>query len=277
MRRPVQRNYTVKPIILTEGDLAVGAVLVLLCALASMILSLRVHRILVLAASRMVIQLLLVGFALRVIFEISNPWITLLAALLMAAAASYEAGARQDHRLPAASHYATGGGATMFATLIITLLALTTALRPQPWYDARDALPLTGILLGNVMNAVSLALNSFFNTVYRERAGIEARLALGENRYLALHGISAQAIRMALIPTINVMSAAGLVTMPGIMTGQLLAGMDPVDAAKYQILLMFLIVGGNCLGAYAAVHFAIHRLIDQRDRLRLDRLTSRIR
>jgi putative ABC transport system permease protein len=267
----------VKPIILTEGDLAVGAVLVLLCALTSLILSLRVHRILVLAACRMVIQLLLVGFALRVIFEISNPWVTLLAALLMAAAASYEAGARQDHRLPAASHYATGGGATMFATLIITLLALTTALRPHPWYDARDALPLTGILLGNVMNAVSLALNSFFNTVYRERAGIEARLALGENRYLALHGISAQAIRMALIPTINVMSAAGLVTMPGIMTGQLLAGMDPVDAAKYQILLMFLIVGGNCLGAYAAVHFAIHRLIDQRDRLRLDRLTSRIR
>ena len=64
--------------------------------------------------------------------------------------------------------------------------------------------------------------------------------------------------------------------MPGIMTGQLLAGMDPVDAAKYQILLMFLIVGGNCLGAYAAVHFAIHRLIDPRERLRLDRLTSRI-
>ena len=52
--------------------------------------------------------------------------------------------------------------------------------------------------------------------------------------------------------------------------------MDPVDAAKYQILLMFLIVGGNCLGAYAAVHFAIHRLIDPRERLRLDRLTSRI-
>lgn len=265
-----------KPIILTEGDLALGAALVLLCAFASLILSLRVHRILVLAASRMVIQLLLVGFALRVIFEISNPWVTLLAALLMAGAASYEAGARQDHRLPAASHYAAGGIATMFATLIITLLALTTALRPQPWYDAREALPLTGILLGNVMNAVSLALNSFFNTVYRERAGIEARLALGDNRYLALHGISAQAIRMALIPTINVMSAAGLVTMPGIMTGQLLAGMDPVDAAKYQILLMFLIVGGNCLGAYAAVHFAIHRLIDPRERLRLDRLTSRI-
>jgi putative ABC transport system permease protein len=63
--------------------------------------------------------------------------------------------------------------------------------------------------------------------------------------------------------------------MPGIMTGQLLAGMDPVSAAKYQILLMFLIVGGNCLGAFAAVYFAIYRLVDHRERLRLDRLLSR--
>jgi len=265
-----------KPIMLSPADLAIGAGLILLCAAASMLLSLRVHRMLLVAAARMVIQLLLVGFALRIVFEISNPWITLLAAAVMAAAASFETGARQEYRLPAASHYLTGGGATVFATLLITVLALMTALRPHPWYDAREALPLTGIILGNVMNAVSLALNGFFNTILRERAGIEARLALGDNRYLALHGISAQAIRTALIPTINVMSAAGLITMPGIMTGQLLAGMDPVDAAKYQILLMFLIVGGNCLGAYAAIHFAIYRLIDHRDRLRLDRLIGRL-
>lgn len=265
-----------KPIMLTPTDLGVGACLILLCAAASLVLSLRVHRMLLLAAIRMVVQLLLVGFALRIVFEISNPWITLLAAAAMAGAASYETGARQDHRLPIAAHYATGGGATVFATLIITVLALMTTLRPHPWYDAREALPLTGIILGNVMNAVSLALNGFFNTIRRERAGIEARLALGDNRYSALHEISAQAVRNALIPTINVMSAAGLITMPGIMTGQLLAGMDPVEAAKYQILLMFLIVGGNCLGAYAAIHFAIHRLTDHRDRLRLDRLTSRI-
>lgn len=260
---------------LSPADLAIGATLVLLSAGLSLVLSLQLHRALLWAALRMVAQLLLVGFLLRIVFEVSNPWITLLAAAVMAAAASYEAGARQEHRLPAPWHYFTGGGATVFATLLITVLALITALRPHPWYNAREALPLTGIILGNVMNAVSLALNSFFNTVHRERAAIEARLALGDNRYLALHGISAQAIRTALIPTINVMSAAGLITMPGIMTGQLLAGMDPLGAAKYQILLMFLIVGGNCLGSFAAVYAAIHLLADQRDRLRLDRLRSR--
>jgi putative ABC transport system permease protein len=266
----------VNPVTLSAGDLAIGSSLVLLSAWASVVLSLRVHRALLLAAFRMVIQLLLVGFALRFVFEISNPWVTLLAALFMAGAAGYETGARQDYRLPSYWHYLIGGGATVSATLIITVLALMTALRPHPWYDAREALPLTGIILGNVMNAVSLALNSFFNSIHRERVAIEARLALGDNRYLALHDVSARAIRTALIPTVNVMSAAGLVTMPGIMTGQLLAGMDPVNAAKYQILLMFLMVGGNCLGTFAAIHFAIYRLVDNRDRLRLDQLLTRV-
>ena len=265
----------VSPIDLTPADLLVASLLVLFSAGLSLALSLRVHRSLLLAAVRMVVQLLLVGFILRVVFQTSNPWATLLVALFMAGAAAYEVGARQEQRLPVFWHYATGGGATVFATLAITVLALTTTLKPEPWYNPRAALPLTGIILGNVMNAVSLSLNSFFNTLRRERASIEARLALGDSRYTALHGTAAQAIRTALIPTINVMTAAGVITMPGIMTGQLLVGMDPVGAAKYQILLMFLIVGGNCLGAFTAIYFAIFRLTDKRDRLRLDLLQNR--
>lgn len=263
------------PIDLTPASLAITSGLILVCALLSLLLALRVHRALLIAALRMVVQLMLVGFVLRLLFERSNPWLTLLAALVMACAASYEVGARQDYRLPGPWQYLTTGSAIGISSMIIAVLALTTALRPTPWYVAREALPLIGILLGNVMNAVSLALNSFYGTVGRERASIEARLALGEGWFVALHAASSRAIRTALIPTINVMSAAGIITLPGIMTGQLLAGMDPISAAKYQILLMFLIVGGNCLGAFTAVYAAIFRLTDQRERLRADRLKSR--
>lgn len=261
-----------KPIDLTAFNLAISSGLVLLSAGLSLILSFRVHRSLIWAAVRMVVQLMLVGYVLRIVFATMSPWLTVLVVAVMACAASYEVGARQQQRLAPISHYATGGGATVFATLVITILALVTTLRPDPWYNPREALPLTGIILGNVMNSVSLALDSFFNSVKRERNAIEARLALGEPRYMALHGLAAQAIRTALIPAINVMTAAGLITMPGIMTGQLLAGMDPLSAAKYQILLMFLIVGGNCLGAFTAVYLVIFKLTDHRDRLRLDRL-----
>ena len=262
---------------LSPASLAITSSLVLLCAALSLVLSLQIHRALLLAAARMVVQLMLVGFVLRLIFERSSPWLTLLAAAAMATAATYEVGARQEYRLPGPWQLLTAGSAIVPSTLIVTVLALTTALRPTPWYDAREALPLAGIVLGNVMNAISLSLNSVFGMVNRERTAIEARLALGDGRYTALQTVAVRAIRVALIPTINIMSAAGIVTLPGIMTGQLLAGMDPIAAAKYQILLMFLIVGGNCLGAFAAVYVAIFRLTDERERLRADRLRSRSR
>lgn len=263
------------PITLSAGDLAIASSLIFLCAFLSLMMSLRIHRLLLWAAARMVVQLLLIGFVLRYVFSVGSPWLTGLVALVMAGATTYEVGARQERRLSTGWQYGVGGGATVLSTVIIVVLALTTALRPHPWYDARHALPLTGIILGGVMNSVSLSLNSLFNAAARERAAIEARLALGDGRYAALRDLAAQAIRTALIPTINQMMAAGLITLPGIMTGQLLAGMDPVSAAKYQILLMFLIVGGNCCGAFAAVFLVIQRLTDQRDRLRLDRLHSR--
>jgi putative ABC transport system permease protein len=81
-----------------------------------------------------------------------------------------------------------------------------------------------------------------------------------------------EAIRRGLLPIINQMSAAGIVTLPGIMTGQILAGLDPLEAVKYQILLMFLLSGGSGLSALAASYLAARQLTDNRQRLRLDRL-----
>jgi putative ABC transport system permease protein len=264
-----------KPVSLTATDLAIAAALVLLSALCSLLLSLRVHRPLLIASARMVVQLLLVGAVLRIVFHLSNPWVTCLMLGIMGTATIYEVGARQERRLRGIWHYLAGGAPTVVSSFGIVVLALVTALRPSPWYDARTAIPLSGIILGNVMNAVSLALNFFFTSAYRERVAIEARLALGAPRRQALQPLAAQALRTALIPTINQMAAAGLITMPGIMTGQLLAGMDPLSAAKYQILLMGLMLGGSFCGALTALWLAMRLLSDPRDRLRLDRLRPR--
>ena len=84
-----------------------------------------------------------------------------------------------------------------------------------------------------------------------------------------------EAVRLGLLPIINQMIAAGIVTLPGIMTGQILAGLDPVQAVKYQILLMFLLAGSSGLAAVLAASLAIRRLTDDRQRLRLDRLTTK--
>jgi len=81
-------------------------------------------------------------------------------------------------------------------------------------------------------------------------------------------------MRAGLIPIINSMAATGLVAIPGMMTGQILAGAAPTDAIKYQLLVMFMIAGGTGIGVFVAVYWAAWRLTDSRHRLRLDRLTG---
>ena len=149
-----------------------------------------------------------------------------------------------------------------------------TAVRPEPWYDARYAIPLTGIVLGAVLNSASLGLDSFFDGVQAARASIEAQLALGMPMREALASHVRAAIRRGLVPIINQMSAAGMITLPGIMTGQILGGMDPLEAAKYQILLLFLLTGAGVLASVGSVLLAARALSDERERLRLDRLQA---
>jgi putative ABC transport system permease protein len=122
------------------------------------------------------------------------------------------------------------------------------------------------------LNSASLALDSFLGSVRRERPGIEARLSLGQSYREAIAPLVREAIRRGLLPIINQMSAAGIVTLPGIMTGQILAGLDPLEAVKYQIVLMFLLSGGSGLSALITAYLAAWRLTDDRQRLRLDRL-----
>ena len=104
------------------------------------------------------------------------------------------------------------------------------------------------------------------------RAHVEARLMLGGTRFEAMQPVRREALRRALLPIINSMSATGVVSLPGMMTGQILGGVAPAEAVKYQILIMFLIAGGTGLGAVAAVLGGVFRLTDARHRLRLDHL-----
>lgn len=270
MTATVETSY----VALAWGDLAMAAVLVILNAGLSLWLGLGVERRLLVAATRMVVQLLLMAMVLEWLFARHAPEWTLLAATLMVLFAGREVMARQDRRLAGWWAYGLGTGAMLLASFLVTLFALTTQVRPDPWYDARYALPLLGMVLGNTMNGVSIGLNTLTTLASRDRAAIEGRLCLGATRWVALRHVTRHALRTGLISIINAMAGAGLVFIPGMMTGQILAGAAPPDAAKYQILIMFLIAGGTAIGALSAVMLGAWRLTDVRHRLRLDRLTG---
>lgn len=257
---------------LSALDVALAALLVLVNAGASLVLRLQLHRQLLWAAFRMTVQLLLVGLVLRLVFKAASPAATLSIVALMIAAAAREVAVRPASRLKGGGNFRIGAWVVGLASTATVVLALLTAIRPQPWYDPRYAIPLMGIVLGSVLNSASLGLDSFFGGVATGRAAIEARLALGASSRQALAELVRTSIRRGMIPIINQMSAAGIITLPGIMTGQLLAGMDPVEAVKYQILLLFLLAGAGGLAAAGAVYLAAHSVTDERQRLRLDRL-----
>ncbi len=256
------------------GDLALAALLICVNAALSIWLRLALERQLVIATLRMVVQLSLLGLVLKTLFEIVSPLFTALAALVMILFAGYEVLARQERRLAGWWGYGVGTGCILFGGAVVTVFTLTTQVQPEPWYDPRYSIPLLGMILGNMMTGVALGLNTLASNVVRERAAIEAMLSLGFTRFAAFKPLVRESIRNGLIPIINSMSATGLVSIPGMMTGQILAGVDPQEAIKYQLLIMFLIAGGVGLGAVAAVHGMAVRLTDDRHRLRLDRLTG---
>jgi putative ABC transport system permease protein len=262
-------------ITLDYWDIALAGLLLIFNAGLSLAFQLGLGKRLLIAGARMVVQLTMVGLVLKALFALASPLLTGLAAVAMVLFAGREAMARQDRRFEGYWSYGIGTGAMMAAGLIVTIFGLTTQIHADPWYNPRFALPILGMILGNTMNGVSLGLERLVSGAVLSRNAIEAQLMLGATIGQALRGVRRDAMRAGLIPTINGMAAAGLVSLPGMMTGQILSGIEPVEAVKYQILIMFLIGGGTGFGTFVAVFAASRRLTDDRQRLRLDRLMAK--
>jgi len=257
---------------LSPLDLAIAASLVLALAALSLRLQLGVERQLLFSAARSTLQLLLIGVVLKVLFENAQLlWVALMAGVMIMLAGR-EVMVRQKRRLVGGWGFGVGTLSIFVSSFAITVLALLVVIGSDPWYAPQYAIPLLGMILGNTMNGIALGLDRLTQDAAQKRQIIETRLALGQNWKQAISDCRREAIRVGMIPIINAMSAAGVISLPGMMTGQILAGTPPVEAVKYQILVMFLIAGGTGFGTVVAVSLAARRLFDERQRLRLDRL-----
>lgn len=259
-------------IALSYWDLAMAAALILINGLLSVVFRLGLERTLLIAALRMTVQLMAIGFVLKFIFAQTSPLWTVCLGLCMVLFAGREAVARQTRRYKGWWAYGLGMSTLLFVGLLAILFGVGVLIEPDPWYTPRFVLPILGMILGNTLTGISLGLDTLTTAANRERASIEARIALGHPRGVAMGAVTRQALKTGLMPIINAMAATGIVALPGMMTGQILAGVDPVEATKYQLLIMFLIAGGTGLGVLLAVLGGARLLTDERHRLRLDRL-----
>ncbi len=132
---------------------------------------------LLVAGARMCVQLFLVGLAPEALLTLVSLWLTALIMMVMAAVAGREVMARQTRRLTGWWAYGLGTSTMLVSGLIITVGALTSEIRPEPWYDPRYAIPLFGMILGNLMTGVSLGLNTLTTSAIRDATACEAQLA----------------------------------------------------------------------------------------------------
>jgi putative ABC transport system permease protein len=240
----------------------------------SHVLQLGILTQLVTAASRTVLQLSALGFVLVPIFRRDAPGVVLLCICFMLCIAAYEAQKRPAWRYAGMWQHIV---AALCCCTAITITSgfcgvLHTGLRAQ------YAIPLAGMLGGNVLTAASLALSSLLQQLAEQPQRIEMLLALGATRTEALRqkgGVISRAVSVAITPTVQRLAVLGIVSIPGMLSGQVLAGSSPVIAARYQIIIMFLISFNAVLGVSVLVHLASRRVLDATHRLRRDLLTRR--
>ena len=259
-------------IALSAVDLMLASLLVLALINLGARLRLGVSRTLAVAAIRTTAQLLLVGLILEAVFTQARlSWIMLII-LVMMTVASWEILARQKRKLRGWWGFGVSAFSLFISSFLITLLALLLVIEAEPWYTPQYLIPLLGMLLGNTMNGIALGMDRLVQTAWQQRAVIEQRLMLGQTDLEAIREIARDSMRAGMIPIINAMAAAGVVSLPGMMTGQILAGSPPVEAVKYQILIMFLVTSGTGFAVITVLNLITRRMFDARERLRFDRL-----
>jgi UDP-glucose/iron transport system permease protein len=247
-------------------QVGLAALLILINGGISVLLSLNLGRQLLGAAISTVVQLLLVGFILEWVFRL-NRWEAVVAIMLaMTLVAGIAAVQRAHHRFPGI--WLWGIVSVGASSWLMAVIALFVLVRVRPWYSPQYAIPLLGMILGHTLNGIALGLDRFGGELIAQRAQVEALLALGATRWEAACEPVRQAVRTGMIPILNAMVVVGIVSLPGMMTGQLLAGVSPIQAVKYQIVIMFLIASGTALGTVSAVLLSYRRLFNERHQFR---------
>ncbi|CAL8471622.1 g11164 [Coccomyxa elongata] len=261
------------PNYISPGQVALGAVVVLVNALVSVWLKLDMHWQLAIGVIRCVVQLTVLGYILVPIFTYNLWWLVLLYAFFMLFVGCLEAIQRPAYTykgmlLQTLSCLGSSAGVFLCYTLLFVV-------RTQPWWAPQYFIPILGMMLGNSISGVSVGLSALLEDFSVGKDRIEQLLALGATRWEATQASIQRCVRVALTPILNQMNVVGIVSIPGMMTGQILSGSDPSQAARYQMIIMFIISASTGVGAVATLMFTSFYLVDMRSRLRLDRIEKR--
>ncbi len=206
---------------------------------------------------RTYLQLLALGLVLRWVFDLRQPLVVLAIIALMTAVAAHTV-VRRAPDAPRGS-FPRAWAAMGLPALVITFAVTGLIVHVEPWYLPRYVIPIAGMVIGNSMNGVALALERTFADLDARENEVLALTALGATPWEAARDSVRAALRAGTIPSINMLSTVGIVFIPGMMAGQVLAGADPLVAAPYQIVVMLMVATADVLGSALVVLLTYRR------------------
>lgn len=254
-------------------DIGIAVSLIIVNGALSVALKLHLERQLGWAALRTIVQLLAVGYVLGWVFHFSRWYVVLPLMAIMTIVAGLAASSRG--RRGYAGQRLDSVISIWLSSWLVAAVGLLLVIRAHPWYEPQYAIPILGMILGNTLTGVSLGMERMTEELTAGRSTVEMSLALGATRWEAAQRPARQAVRAGMIPTLNQMAVVGLVSLPGMMTGQVLAGQSPMQAVRYQIVIMFLLAASSALGTVGAVLLTYRRLFSAQHRFNAAKLLER--
>lgn len=246
--------------ILSLTQVAIAGLLIFFSGLLALGLKLKITRSLWIASLRTALQLFMMGFLLQWVFQAESTLVVILMMATMTVVAAFTAAQRSIRHFPGILHNSIT--AIGFSSWSLILFSSFVIFHIPNWSDPQYIIPLLGMILGNSLNGICLALDRFTEELFSKRDQVDLALSLGATSWEAAKPSLMTAIRIGTLPIINSMMVAGVVSLPGMMTGQLLAGVSPIEAVKYQIVIMFLVATSTFLGTLGVVLLGYHRLFN---------------
>lgn len=252
---------------ITPARLALTLGFVLLAGGASWLHRLDLGRDLLVGTVRCFVQLLAMGYALKVIFALDSVWLVLGVFLGMTAMAAHTVRGRvREKSVP----YVLPLFVSMLVSYsLVSYCVVGVVVAADPWWTPQYFIPLSGMVLGNSMTALAISVDRLFSDLKARREEVEMKLCLGASAQEACEDIVRDSVKAGMIPTINSMMAVGLVFLPGMMTGQILGGSDPLVAVKYQIVVMLMLAASTAIGSTIAVQLVRRRCFGKSQQLLL--------
>ncbi|ABB40254.1 Conserved hypothetical protein CHP00245 [Oleidesulfovibrio alaskensis G20] len=238
---------------------------VLLSGAVSVWYGLRLERDLAWGTVRTFVQLMAMGYILRLLFGLQNAVAVLCIYVVMTWFASRIVRDRVGET--GVSYFGPTFLSASFSFMLVTMLVTAVIVQASPWWDPRYFIPIGGMVAGNSMNALAISLDRLFTELRLRRSEVEMRLCLGADYEEASRDIFRDALKSGMVPSINSMMGVGIVSLPGMMTGQILAGADPAEAVRYQIVVMLMIVAATALSSFLVLRLVRRRCFGTGHRL----------